>query len=545
MNSFRSSAWRMRSSAPGSAPGQKTLPITDASCRSAFSSGASPSIRAAIRPCTVSGSARLAALVLGEHPRVLLGVERVALGAPQHRLLRVGVEHGAVEQPLEEDGGLVVAERADREREGVALAAAPARPPVEQLRVAPSPTMRSGTVVAQSARWSTKSSRPSSAQWRSSNTSTSGRCSAAASSSRRHAANASSRSARSAPSRPTRGRVWRDEPIPLGLVLGERLDHRVELLLRRRGVVGLEDPGVRLDDLAERPEAHALAVREGAALPPGDDLLVGVGDLEQLGDEAALADAGHADERDELRRLLRARPRQRVGEEVALALPPDERRPQLLLDVAAEARAGADRLPHLDRLGFPLRLDRRRVAVVDRVARGAVRPFADEDPVDRRRALQPRGRVDDVAGDHRVALAGLRSERDERLAGVDGGADLQLLADRVADRERRPHRALGVVLVRDRRAEDGHHRVADELLDRAAVPLELGAELRVVGGERRADVLRVEPFGAARRAHEVGEEDRHDLPLFARGRARPARARRRTSRRSGSSRDSPGRRRDT
>ena len=126
----------------------------------------------------------------------------------------------------------------------------------------------------------------------------------------------------------------------------------------------------------------------------------------------------------------------------------------------------------------------RRVAVVDRLPRRAVRPLADEDPVDRRRALQPRRRVDDVAGHHRVALAGLRAERDERLAGVDGGADLQLLADRVADRERRPHRALGVVLVRDRRAEDGHHGVADELLDRAAVPLELGAELCVV--RRRA-----------------------------------------------------------
>ena len=94
----------------------------------------------------------------------------------------------------------------------------------------------------------------------------------------------------------------------------------------------------------------------------------------------------------------------------------------------------------------------------------------------------------------------------------------ELLADRVADRERRAHGALGVVLVRDRCAEDGHHRVADELLDRAAVPLELGAELRVVRRERRADVFGVEPFRACRRADEVGEEDRHDLPLLARGR---------------------------
>src|SRR3954468_20985412 len=81
-------------------------------------------------------------------------------------------------------------------------------------------------------------------------------------------------------------------------------------------------------------------------------------------------------------------------------------------------------------------------------------------------------------------------------------------------------------------AEDGHHGVADELLDRAAVPLELGAELRVVGGERRADVLRVETLRPRRRDDEVGEEDRHDLPLLAwsrgcrheRGPAHPAEA---------------------
>ena len=148
----------------------------------------------------------------------------------------------------------------------------------------------------------------------------------------------------------------------------------------------------------------------------------------------------------------------------------------------------------------------------------AVGPFAHQDPVDRRRALQSRGRVDDVAGHHRVALAGLRSERDQRLARVHGGADLQLLADRVADRERRPNRALGVILVGDRRAEHGHHRVADELLDGAAVPLELGAELCVIGRKCRPDVFRVESLCLRGRADEIGEEDRHDLPLRWRSR---------------------------
>ena len=164
-----------------------------------------------------------------------------------------------------------------------------------------------------------------------------------------------------------------------------------------------------------------------------------------------------------------------VGEQASLALASDERRAQLLLHVAAEARPGAYRLPRLDRLRLTLRLDRRRLAVVDRVPRRAVRSLADEDPVDRRSALQSRRRVDDIAGDHRVAFAGLRAERDERLASVYRGADLELVADRFANRERRAHGALRIVLVRDRSTEDGHHRVANELLDRAAVSLELGA----------------------------------------------------------------------
>ena len=60
---------------------------------------------------------------------------------------------------------------------------------------------------------------------------------------------------------------------------------------------------------------------------------------------------------------------------------------------------------------------------------------------------------------------------------VIADADLQLAVrrERVANRERSAHGAFRIVLVRDRRAEDRHDRVADELLDRAAEALELGA----------------------------------------------------------------------
>ena len=82
-----------------------------------------------------------------------------------------------------------------------------------------------------------------------------------------------------------------------------------------------------------------------------------------------------------------------------------------------------------------------------------------------RRLLEARGDVDRLAGrEGRLGLV-----RDD-LAGLDADARLQLeLADGVEDREPGAHGALGVVLVRLRNAERGHHRVAGELLDDPAV----------------------------------------------------------------------------
>ena len=53
-------------------------------------------------------------------------------------------------------------------------------------------------------------------------------------------------------------------------------------------------------------------------------------------------------------------------------------------------------------------------------------------------------------------------------------------------------RALGVVLVRDRDTKQRHHRIADEPLDRAPMPLELLAHARVIRSEQRPGVLRIQ-----------------------------------------------------
>ena len=239
----------------------------------------------------------------------------------------------------------------------------------------------------------------------------------------------------------------------------------------------------------------------------------------QLVDEAALADSRDADEREELRRSLVARALERVPDDAELALAADELGARLVRDVDAEARVRGDGRPDADRLRLALRLDRLGLLVVDGGPRRAVRRLVDEDPVHRRRALQACGRVDDVARGHALAGVGPRVESNERLAGRDPDPQLELLLEReLADRERGANRTLGVVLVRGRRAEERHHRVADELLDGAAVALELGADALVVGTQERFDVLGIHRLRPRGEADEVAEDDRHDLALAARWR---------------------------
>ena len=77
------------------------------------------------------------------------------------------------------------------------------------------------------------------------------------------------------------------------------------------------------------------------------------------------------------------------------------------------ATVRVDRLPGRHRLRLALGVDGSARAVLDRVRGRAVRRLADEDAVHRRGGLQARGRVDDVACDHRLARCD-RSRRARR-----------------------------------------------------------------------------------------------------------------------------------
>ena len=212
------------------------------------------------------------------------------------------------------------------------------------------------------------------------------------------------------------------------------------------------------------------------------------------------------------------RPGERVAQHVDLALAAYERSQRRLLDVAAEPRSRCDGLPHRYRLALPLRLDRRRRPVLDHVRGRTVRRLANEDAVHRCRRLDAGRGVDDVSGHHALAFRRSGIERDEGLARVDRDPQRDAgLRRRVPDGEGRAYGTFRIVLVGDRGPEHRDDRIADELLDRAAKPLQVRSHASMMCSEHCPHVLGVASLGQSGRADEVGEYDRHDLPLLAWG----------------------------
>jgi len=141
-----------------------------------------------------------------------------------------------------------------------------------------------------------------------------------------------------------------------------------------------------------------------------------------------------------------------------------------------------------------------------------------------RGVLQARGGIDDVAGRERLARARVL-DGDDRLARVHScpRSEPELMAlvqlhDRVEDAQPRTHRPLSIVAVGAGCAENGHDRIADELLDDPAVLLDALPRLTVVDLQHVADILGIGFVGARGRVDEVDEENGHELPLLPRSR---------------------------
>ena len=288
-----------------------------------------------------------------------------------------------------------------------------------------------------------------------------------------------------------------------------------ELAPGELGVVAVGDLRLGAQDLGERPVHHARPVGQAAALVHRGSELLRVQAPGELAPQPRLAHARLADHRRQVGPGLAHDATVGRDQELELVLPSHQR--GLAPGDASPGRLGgqqADGLPGRDRLGLALEVERADLAVVDRVAGGAIGALADGHRLGATGGLQARGHVDGVAGDR----VGVAHRAGQDLAGVHAHPQREVdvvlrarlgvdLLHRLLHAQGGADRALGVVLVGHRRAEQGHDVVADVLVDGAAVALDLLAQAPQEALDHRLEGLGVEALGHRGVAGEVGEED--------------------------------------
>ena len=168
-------------------------------------------------------------------------------------------------------------------------------------------------------------------------------------------------------------------------------------------------------------------------------------------------------------------------------------RPAALRPAVSQPRCrAAHRLQTFTGSPFAFRLHRLRLAKLERVLRRDVRRVAYQDPVYGGSRLDAGSRVQHVTCGRPLALARPGAEHDQRLAGVDADPNVEVeplilgvqLGDPPTDGKPRANAPFRVILVCLRRAEERQDGVATELLEGAAVPLELGPHTRRGTGRR-------------------------------------------------------------
>ena len=220
-------------------------------------------------------------------------------------------------------------------------------------------------------------------------------------------------------------------------------------------------------------------------------------------------------------------------QQVELVVAPDERRLAHSGAAGGLRRQQADRLEGGDGLRLALQRQRLEPLVLDRLASRPVCPLADRDGSGLGGGLEASRDVDGVADDGvsvadcaRDHLAGVDADPQSKAHPVGQAEALVQLGHRLLHAEAGADRALGVVLVRDWRAEDGHHVVADVLVDSAAVAVDLLAEAAQAAVDEALHRLRVHALGDRRVSGEVGEDDGDLAALLGQGLRLEARRRR-------------------
>ena len=178
------------------------------------------------------------------------------------------------------------------------------------------------------------------------------------------------------------------------------------------------------------------------------------------------------------------------------------------------------------RHGLTLAADTERASGLDgeEAAHQAVRGFADQHLAGRRQRLQSRRQVRGVADGGVVHLLVTADRTDHDRTGVDPDPHLERQAmlcaqpgiergERVADGERGTDTACRRVLVRNRRAEEGHEPVARQYVHHAFEAVDLGEGDVDVVLDQVVVLLGVEPLGDRDRADQVAEQHRDLLAL--------------------------------
>ena len=319
----------------------------------------------------------------------------------------------------------------------------------------------------------------------------------------------------------------RPQPPALLLVGDGGVDGGVQGRAGFDRVVVVHDAGLGLDGFGQCPEAHAFAVGQASALPPPDQIGELFDVVGEVADQPRLADARLAHHGHELQGAVdlvgrpgrRADPAEQLAQRGRLVRSTHERGVATMGFLPGPG-LGFDRTPGFDRASAARALHRGELLVAHDMARGPMRRLAHDRPARRRHRLEQRGRVHDVTGDA-LADLGTHAVGHDGFPGVDTDADRErfvpaigpLVLDGLLDRAGGQHRSQRIVLVGDRRAEHGHDRVADELVDGAVVVLHHPLDRGVEGAERGVHIFGVGPVGSSCESDEIAE-DHGDQPAF-------------------------------
>ena len=238
--------------------------------------------------------------------------------------------------------------------------------------------------------------------------------------------------------------------------------------------------------------------------------------FEQRLHQARLAHARLARQQHDLA-APRLRLRPAAADHCQLALAPDEGGERALMQrlEAAPRAALADHVPGRDGGRDALQLVLAEIGALEQRMDQLAGRGADHHAVGLGDPLQPRREVGGLA-DHRMPALRPAADQlaDHYQAGGDADAGLQRhardrpqLVDRGDDRERRPDRALGIVLMGMRIAEIDQHAVAEILRDGAVEAADQLGGTAVKGGDDGLQILGIEPVRQRRRADQVAEHD--------------------------------------